>query len=131
MQSRDPLAPANLMLADYLCFVVYSANLAFGKVCKPLLEALGRTYTQYIALIALWEEEHQTVGGPGEKLFLESDTLTTILKRLKVMGYLERQRDRRRASGASQAHEKRSTAARKSPDYESRRSDWPRARRVR
>ena len=93
MKSTDQPAPANLMLSDYLCFAIYSANLAFGKAYKPILEELGLTYTQYITIIALWETDNQTVSGLGEKLFLESNTLTPILKKLEVMGYLERQRD--------------------------------------
>jgi DNA-binding MarR family transcriptional regulator len=93
MKSTDQLAHAVLPLSDYLCFAVYSANLAFGKAYKPILEELGLTYTQYITIIALWEEDNQTVSGLGEKLFLESNTLTPILKKLEVMGYLERQRD--------------------------------------
>jgi len=80
-------------LADFLCFAVYSANLAFGKAYKPILDELGLTYTQYITIIALWEEDNQTVGSLGEKLFLESNTLTPILKKLEAMGYLERSRD--------------------------------------
>lgn len=93
MKSKDQPAPTNPMLADYLCFAVYSANLAFGKGYKPILEVLGLTYTQYITIVALWEGGNQTVGGLGKKLFLESNTLTPILKKLEVMGYLERQRD--------------------------------------
>lgn len=80
-------------LADFLCFAVYSANLAFGKAYKPILDKLGLTYTQYIAIIALWEEDKQTVSGLGEKLFLESNTLTPILKKLEGMGYVHRARD--------------------------------------
>ena len=80
-------------LADFLCFAVYSANLAFGKAYKPILDELGLTYTQYIAIIALWEEDNQTVSGLGEKLFLESNTLTPILKKLEAMGYVYRARD--------------------------------------
>jgi MarR family transcriptional regulator, organic hydroperoxide resistance regulator len=80
-------------LADFLCFAVYSANLAFGKAYKPILDELGLTYTQYITIIALWEEDSQTVGSLGEKLFLESNTLTPILKKLEAMGYLSRERD--------------------------------------
>lgn len=80
-------------LADFLCFAVYSANLAFGKAYKPILDKLGLTYTQYIAIIALWEEDNQTVSGLGEKLFLESNTLTPILKKLEGMGYVHRTRD--------------------------------------
>ena len=93
MKSTDSADPANLKLADFLCFAVYSANLAFGKAYKPILEELGLTYTQYITIIALWEQDNQTVSSLGEKLFLESNTLTPILKKLEGMGYLRRQRD--------------------------------------
>lgn len=79
-------------LAEFLCFAVYSANLAFGKAYKPILDELGLTYTQYIAIIALWEEDNQTVSGLGEKLFLASNTLTPILKKLESLGYLRRTR---------------------------------------
>jgi DNA-binding MarR family transcriptional regulator len=79
-------------LADFLCFAIYSANLAYGRAYKPILDELGLTYTQYIAIVALWEEDDQTVGGLGEKLFLESNTLTPILKKLETMGYVRRRR---------------------------------------
>jgi DNA-binding MarR family transcriptional regulator len=85
--------PADKRLSDFLCFAVYSANLAFGRAYKPLLEKLGLTYTQYITVVALWEQSPQTVGSLGEKLFLESNTLTPILKKLEEMGYVRRQRD--------------------------------------
>ena len=84
---------ADPRLADFLCFSVYSANLAYGRAYKPILDKLGLTYTQYITIVALWEEDHQSVGRLGEKLFLESNTLTPILKKLEAMGYLVRQRD--------------------------------------
>jgi DNA-binding MarR family transcriptional regulator len=93
MKTTNQAPAAAMPLPDYLCFAIYSANLAFGKAYKPILEELGLTYTQYITIIALWEEDHQTVSGLGEKLFLESNTLTPMLKKLEVMGYLERQRD--------------------------------------
>jgi MarR family transcriptional regulator, organic hydroperoxide resistance regulator len=81
-------------LGDFLCFAVYSANLAFGRAYRPILEALGLTsYTQFIAIVALWEEDNQSVGALGEKLFLESNTLTPILKKLEVLGYVRRRRD--------------------------------------
>jgi DNA-binding MarR family transcriptional regulator len=85
--------PTTPQLADFLCFAVYSANLAYGKAYKPILDKLGLTYTQYIAIIALWEEDNQTVSGLGEKLYLESNTLTPILKKLEAMGYVHRARD--------------------------------------
>ena len=89
----EAAAPQMRPLSDFLCFAVYSANLAFGKAYKPLLEELGLTYTQWIILVALWELDEETVGGLGEKLFLESNTLTPILKKLEEQGYLRRRRD--------------------------------------
>jgi MarR family transcriptional regulator, organic hydroperoxide resistance regulator len=93
MKLIDPADATSPKLADFLCFAIYSANLAFGRAYKPILEKLGLTYTQYIAIVALWEEDNQTVSGLGEKLFLESNTLTPILKKLETMGYLTRRRD--------------------------------------
>ncbi|UGY13840.1 MarR family winged helix-turn-helix transcriptional regulator [Bradyrhizobium septentrionale] len=80
-------------LSNFLCFAVYSANLAFGRAYKPLLDAVGLTYTQYIAMVALAEADEQTVSALGEKLFLESNTLTPILKKLEQSGYISRVRD--------------------------------------
>ena len=93
MKTTNQAPAAAVPLSDFLCFAVYSANLAFGKAYKPILEELGLTYTQYVTIIALWEQDNQTVSGLGEKLFLESNTLTPMLKKLEAMGYLERQRD--------------------------------------
>jgi MarR family transcriptional regulator, organic hydroperoxide resistance regulator len=93
MNPADPKDPTTPRLSDFLCFAIYSANLAYGRAYKPILEELGLTYTQYIAIVALWEQDNQTVSGLGEKLFLESNTLTPILKKLERMGYLRRQRD--------------------------------------
>lgn len=89
-RSDDRTLPS---LSDFLCFAVYSANLAFGRAYKPILEDLGITYTQWITIVALWDQDSQTVKGLGEKLFLESNTLTPILKRLEELGYLTRRRD--------------------------------------
>lgn len=80
---------------DFVCFAVYSAGHAFGRVYKPLLKALGLTYPQYIAMVSLWAQDDQTVSGLGEQLFLESNTLTPLLKRLEAMGYVSRARDSR------------------------------------
>lgn len=80
-------------LGDFLCFAIYSTNLAFNRVYKPLFSELGITYSQYAALVALKEEEGQTVGRLGEKLFLESSTLTPMLKRMESAGYVTRRRD--------------------------------------
>ena len=80
-------------LPDFLCFAVYSTNLAFHRVYKPLFDELGLTYPQYVTLVALNDEGGQTVSQLGEKLFLESSTLTPLLKRLEAMGYVTRKRD--------------------------------------
>ena len=92
MKPRDPKNPGARRLADFLCFAIYSANLAFGRAYRPILEELGLTYPQYITIVALWEEDNQTVSRLGEKLFLESNTLTPLLKKLEAMGYVRRQR---------------------------------------
>lgn len=86
------LAPS---LPVFLCFSVYSANLAFHRAYKPLFEELGLTYPQYATLVALNEEDDQTVGQLGDKLFLESSTLTPLLKRLETTGHVTRRRDSR------------------------------------
>lgn len=80
-------------LGNFLCFAIYSANLAFGRAYKPILDELGLTYTQYIALVALSEKDDQTVGELGERMFLESNTLTPILKKLEQIGLISRRRD--------------------------------------
>ncbi|HEY1090926.1 MAG TPA: MarR family transcriptional regulator [Burkholderiaceae bacterium] len=93
MKSGEWPALGDQKLADFLCFAIYSTNLAFGKAYRPILEKLGLTYTQYVTLIALQEEDAQTVSALGGKLFLESNTLTPILKKLEAMGHVERVRD--------------------------------------
>lgn len=80
-------------LNPFICFAVYSANLAFSRVYKPYLDELGLTYPQYLALVSLWAQDDQTVGELGEKLFLESNTLTPLLKRLEAIGHIARNRD--------------------------------------
>ena len=90
--AKDAKKPEVRRLGDFLCFAVYSANLAFGRVYKPILDELGLTYPQYIAMVVLWEEDNQTVSSLGDKMFLESNTLTPLLKKLEAMGYVRRQR---------------------------------------
>ena len=87
-QQRDETAG----LADFMCFAVYSANLAYSRVYKPVLEELGLTYPQYVTIVALWDEEQLTVKGLSDKLFLEPSTVTPMLKRLEMMGYVTRTR---------------------------------------
>jgi DNA-binding MarR family transcriptional regulator len=80
-------------LDDFLCFAIYSTNLAVQRLQKPVLDELGLTYLQYVVLVTLYQQDDQTVGGLGEMLFLDSSTLTPLLKRLEAMGHLTRQRD--------------------------------------
>ncbi len=80
-------------LGDFMCFAVYSTNLAYSRVYRPVLERLGLTYPQYVTIICLWEEDNQTVKGLSDKLFLEPSTMTPMLKRLEAMGYVRRERD--------------------------------------
>jgi MarR family transcriptional regulator, organic hydroperoxide resistance regulator len=95
MKSRRhaPATGTPLELGDFLCFAVYSAGHAFNRVYQPLLRELGLTYPQFIALIVLWEQDGQTVGELGRRLFLQSNTLTPMLKRLEALGYIRRSRD--------------------------------------
>lgn len=87
MTKEDP------RLADYMCFAVYSANLAYGRAYRPILDELGVSYTQWIIIVSLWEQDNRTVSSLGEALFLESNTLTPILKKLEAAGFVTRRRD--------------------------------------
>lgn len=82
-----------LKLDHQLCFALYSASLAMTKLYKPLLEPLGLTYPQYLVMLVLWELEGLTVSQVGERLSLDSGTLTPLLKRLEAQGLLQRLRD--------------------------------------
>jgi len=90
-QPADPGEAQNL--SDFLCFAIYSTNLAVNRLNKTVLDGLGLTYLQYIVLVALYEEDDQTVGGLGDKMFLDSSTLTPLLKKLESLGHVTRQRD--------------------------------------
>jgi DNA-binding MarR family transcriptional regulator len=94
MSNDDKSRKEMAKLSDFMCFAVYSTNLAYSRVYKPVLEQLGLTYPQYVTIISLWEEDGQTVKGLSENLFLEPSTLTPMLKRLEAMGYVRRERDR-------------------------------------
>ena len=83
-----------LRLDHQLCFALYSASLAMTKLYKPLLTELGLTYPQYLALLALWERDGQRVSDLGARLFLDSGTLTPLLKRLEAADLVRRQRSR-------------------------------------
>ncbi len=80
------------MLDNQLCFSLYSASLAMTKLYKPLLEKLELTYPQYLVMLVLWESDGASVSALGERLCLDSGTLTPLLKRLEAAGWLARQR---------------------------------------
>lgn len=75
-----------------LCFAVYSTGLAFNRVYRRPLERLGLTYPQYLVMAALWSEDGATVGQLGERLSLDSNTLTPLIKRVEAMGLVTRRR---------------------------------------
>jgi MarR family transcriptional regulator, organic hydroperoxide resistance regulator len=93
-RSPQPLpASAPLQLDNQLCFALYSTSLTMTKLYKPVLERLGLTYPQYLVMLALWETSPSTVSALGERLFLDSGTLTPLLKRMQSAGWLKRERD--------------------------------------
>ena len=82
-----------LLLDHQLCFALYAASLSMTKLYKPLLEPLGLTYPQYLAMLVLWQGDGLTVSQLGERLALDSGTLTPLLKRLEASGLVQRLRD--------------------------------------
>jgi MarR family transcriptional regulator, organic hydroperoxide resistance regulator len=86
-QAVDPL-----LLGNQICFAVYSTAHAFNRVYKPLLDRLGLTYPQYLVMLVLWERDDVPLKDIGEKLFLDSGTLTPLLKRLEAQGLIKRTR---------------------------------------
>ncbi|NTV89707.1 MAG: MarR family transcriptional regulator [Clostridiales bacterium] len=81
-----------LKLDNQLCFALYVCSKEIIKKYKPLLDPLGLTYTGYIAMMALWEKDNVTVKELGERLFLDSGTLTPLLKKLEASGFIARER---------------------------------------
>lgn len=82
-----------LKLDNQLCFAMYAASKEITRLYKPFLDELGITYTQYITLLVLWEKDNITVKELGDKLFLDSGTLTPLLKKLESMDIVKRIRD--------------------------------------
>jgi MarR family transcriptional regulator, organic hydroperoxide resistance regulator len=82
-----------LLLDHQLCFALYAASLAMTKLYKPLLDPLGLTYPQYLAMLVLWQADGISVSQLGERLALDSGTLTPLLKRLEASGLVQRLRD--------------------------------------
>ena len=81
---------AALLLDNQICFALYSTSLAMTKLYKPLLDELGLTYPQYLAMLVLWERDGLMVSELGERLYLDSGTLTPLLKRLETAGLIAR-----------------------------------------
>ena len=90
--SPASLPGQSLALDQQLCFALYSTMLGLNKVYRPLLKDLGLTYPQYLVMLVLWERNDLTVSEIGERLFLDSATLTPLLKRLEVAGFVARNR---------------------------------------
>ncbi len=83
---------AALPLDDQLCFALYSASMAVSRAYKPMLDALGLTYPQYLVLHALWEADGRTIGAIADRLALESSTITPLVKRMEAAGFVVRER---------------------------------------
>ncbi|WP_138754989.1 MarR family winged helix-turn-helix transcriptional regulator [Paenibacillus sinopodophylli] len=83
-----------LKLDNQICFAFYACSREITKLYRPMLEKIDLTYTQYVTMLALWEEDHVTVTALGNKLYLDSGTLTPLLKKLEAAGHLTRTRDR-------------------------------------
>jgi MarR family transcriptional regulator, organic hydroperoxide resistance regulator len=81
-----------LLLGNQLCFAIYSTAHAFNRVYKPLLDQLGLTYPQYLVMLVLWERDGVPLKDIGERLFLDSGTLTPLLKRLEAASLVKRTR---------------------------------------
>src|SRR5260221_2531388 len=90
--ARKPAADWPLQLDNQICFAVYSTAHAFNRVYKPLLDRLGLTYPQYLVMLVLWERDDVPVKDIGERLFLDSGTLTPLLKRLETADLIKRTR---------------------------------------
>lgn len=93
MKKNDPID--NLLLNKQLCFAIYSANLALNNVYRKSLAKMDITYSQYLVMLVLWEKDDLTVSEIGSKLFLDSATLTPLLKRLETAGLLSRNRSQK------------------------------------
>ena len=89
---RKQAAEQMLRLDNQICFAIYSTAHAFNRVYKPLLDRLGLTYPQYLVMLVLWERDGVPVKDIGERLFLDSGTLTPLLKRLEAAGLIKRTR---------------------------------------
>jgi len=85
---------ATMPVDQQLCFALYSASRAMTAAYRPVLTEMNLTYPQYLVMLVLWEEGHVTVGRLGERLQLDSGTLSPLLKRLEANGFVQRERSR-------------------------------------
>ena len=92
MKTKQAIPNPAMQLDNQLCFALYSTSLAMTKVYKPLLAEMGLTYPQYVVMLVLWEADGLMVSEIGERLFLDSGTLTPLLKRLEANGLITRVR---------------------------------------
>lgn len=92
MSAMKAATSPSLLLDEQLCFALYAASRAMTSAYRPLLEALGLTYPQYLVMLVLWEQDGLTVRELGQRLQLDSGTLTPLLKRLQAAGLIDRQR---------------------------------------
>jgi MarR family transcriptional regulator, organic hydroperoxide resistance regulator len=90
--ARKQAADLMLRLDNQICFAIYSTAHAFNRVYKPLLDRLGLTYPQYLVMLVLWERDDVPLKDIGERLFLDSGTLTPLLKRLEAADLIKRTR---------------------------------------
>jgi len=90
---KTPTPDQALLLDNQLCFALYSTSLAMTKLYKPMLDDMGLTYPQYLVMLVLWEGDGLMVSQLGERLSLDSGTLTPLLKRLESAGLVARIRD--------------------------------------
>ncbi|GBG10968.1 MarR family transcriptional regulator [Paenibacillus sp. MY03] len=85
----------HMKLDNQICFAIYASSREITKLYRPLLQNLGLTYTQYVTMLALWEKDNATVSELGTKLYLDSGTLTPLLKKLEAAGLVKRTRDKK------------------------------------
>ncbi|MEZ8825052.1 MarR family transcriptional regulator [Vibrio sp. 10N.261.55.A7] len=88
----EPCSEGNLRLDNQVCFALYSASNAMGRAYQPMLKSLDLTYLQYIVMMVLWEDQSINIKQLGEKMHLDSGTLTPLVKRLETKGYVTRTR---------------------------------------
>jgi len=125
-----PEPTPRLDLNRHFCFALHSAAQAVVRANRPMLDKLGLTYPQYLVMVVLWAEDQQTVGSIGDKLFLDSSTLTPLLKRLEAAGLVRRTRcpeDERqvRVSLTEQGKALYEEACRHRPTWHTRAFDHP------